>query len=1021
MISESQYLGELGPNISGRNYIYGTVLPQFKEVTGYLRKIGENLMKKKGTNKRIFGAIARLLALSMVMGLVMPCTTMISASSGDMLKNKYVGFEGIPIDWKYGAGEAVKIYRDTINDLSVYPDATEDIAVNLADVSDENGPMAIAEFEGRQAIYSEADSEYMEFTVNAPEDALYGLEFDYYLDTVNSDQAKRALYIDGEYPFTEAGDIAFDRFFKDAGEPILNSIGDETRPKQVTIDGWRTAGLNDTSGLYSENFRFHLTKGTHTFRLVTMKTGMHVSGIRVSAPNELKTYGEVRAEYDAKGYKSSGAETINFQAELTAVEKNDPTLRRENDGDPFVVPKSDTSRKLNVMGGYRWRAGNQSISWEFDVPADGLYKIGLYVKQQWNDGLPSYRQIAIDGEVPFAELNEYKFEYDTKWKLHTLSADNGEPFEFYLTKGTHHITMTVKLGDLGVILSSIQEDLGVLSEMLLDINLVVGGSADPNYDYRFFEALPELESQMRYLDDSMQFKYEYAKGMSEKTPAMANNFLTIKAEFDMMLNDPFLIAKKLGDLQNSQENLSEWYLSLQSAPLVIDSFYVGAPEEEWVSKSSNFFQRLGVTFKQFALSFTKDYDNVGGVLAEDVVVTDTINVWIARGTEWAEVIKEMADEDFTPSTGIAINVNVLPASQLNAGNVNALMLSITSGKAPDVALGVDPTSPVEFAIRDQVYDLSQMKGFDEVSDRFVDGILTPYEYRGGVYAIPETMNFNVLFYRKDILTKYGIDLPNTWDDMYNYVLPAIYQQGLQFNFGRDFTEFLYQNGGEFYKVNGLKSALDTPEAYKAFKEYTELFTNYNVPETAMFYQHFRSGLMPVGVGDFNLYMQLMVGAPEIVGKWGILPLPGHIDANGEVDRTAGGLTEKGDIIMKQSTKPEQSWEFLKWWSSAEVQTRFAKEVEAMIGQEARWNTANKEAFVSLSWGADDIRTIQEEWRWAREMPTVLGGYMTQRHLTNAWTSVVMSGMDVREALERAVKDINRELRMKQEEYGVIEQ
>ncbi len=90
-----------------------------------------------------------------------------------------------------------------------------------------------------------------------------------------------------------------------------------------------------------------------------------------------------------------------------------------------------------------------------------------------------------------------------------------------------------------------------------------------------------------------------------------------------------------------------------------------------------------------------------------------------------------------------------------------------------------------------------------------------------------------------------------------------------------------------------------------------------------------------------------------------------------------------------------------------------------MGAEARWNTANKDAFLSLSWSDEDVAVLQEQWAWAQETPTVLGGYMTTRHLTNAWTSVVISGMDVREALEQAVKDINRELRTKQEEYGVI--
>ncbi|MCR5329944.1 MAG: extracellular solute-binding protein [Lachnospiraceae bacterium] len=965
-----------------------------------------------------FTIVAMVLAIAMVILTLEPYAT-IMAATGAKLKEKYVGFEGVPVEWKYGAGENVFSYRDTKESYTGIPSASSEIAVAPGSIRDENGQAAVTAFEQKEAYFSAGDGEYFEFDVEVPETAVYAIEFDYYLPKGSSDSAKRALYVDGEYPFTEAGSIEFARFFRDEGEPVLNSIGDETRPKQITIDGWRTTGLKDTSGITSEDFTVLLNAGKHTIRLVTMKTGMYISGIRLCAPKKVLSYAEVKSGYAAKGYTEAQTATINFQAELTATEKNDPTLRRENDGDPFVVPKSDVNRKLNVMGGYRWRKGNQSITWEFDVDADGLYKIGLYVKQQWNDGLPSYRQIAIDGEVPFEELMEYKFEYDTKWKLRTLSDSSNQPFEFYLTKGHHSLTMTAKMGELGDVLTSIQEDIVVLSDMLLDINLIAGSSPDPNYDYKFFEKIPDMKEQMEYLLESMEYKYQYVNGMSEKTPAIANNFLTIKAQIQEMLNDPFSIAKKTGDLQNSQKNLSDWYLSLQNEPLVIDSFYVGPMSDKWVSKTSNFFQRLGVTFKQFISSFSKDYDNVGGVLSEDVVVTDTINVWIARGTEWAEVIKEMADEDFTPRTGIAINVNVLPASQLNAGNVNAIMLSITSGKAPDVALGVDITSPVEFAIRDQVYDLSQMEGFDEVRDRFVPATLTPYEYRGGTYAIPETMNFNVMYYRKDLLSKFGIDLPNTWEDMYDYVLPALYQEGLQFYFARDFTQFLYQNGGAFYTPDGLKSALDTPEAYLAFKEYTELFTNYGVPETANFYQYFRSGIMPLGVGDFNMYMQLSVAAPEIAGKWGIVPLPGHVMANGEIDRTAGGITEKGDIIMKQSTKPKQSWAFLKWWSSADVQTRFAKEVEAMIGAEARWNTANKDAFLSLSWNTADIETLQEEWRWAKEIPTVLGGYMTTRHLTNAWTSVVISGMDIREAMERAVKDINRELVMKQEEYGVI--
>ncbi len=57
-------------------------------------------------------------------------------------------------------------------------------------------------------------------------------------------------------------------------------------------------------------------------------------------------------------------------------------------------------------------------------------------------------------------------------------------------------------------------------------------------------------------------------------------------------------------------------------------------------------------------------------------------MWVSRGRDWAQIIKQMIDEDFTPETGIKVNVNVIPA-----GEMQVLLLANTSGLAPDVALG----------------------------------------------------------------------------------------------------------------------------------------------------------------------------------------------------------------------------------------------------------------------------------------------------------------------------------------------
>ena len=66
--------------------------------------------------------------------------------------------------------------------------------------------------------------------------------------------------------------------------------------------------------------------------------------------------------------------------------------------------------------------------------------------------------------------------------------------------------------------------------------------------------------------------------------------------------------------------------------------------------------------------------------------------------------KELADEEFTPRTGIVINLHVLPTGQLSTGSVNTIMLSVASGTAPDVALSVEYNLPNEFAFREAVCD-----------------------------------------------------------------------------------------------------------------------------------------------------------------------------------------------------------------------------------------------------------------------------------------------------------------------------
>jgi ABC-type glycerol-3-phosphate transport system substrate-binding protein len=337
-----------------------------------------------------------------------------------------------------------------------------------------------------------------------------------------------------------------------------------------------------------------------------------------------------------------------------------------------------------------------------------------------------------------------------------------------------------------------------------------------------------------------------------------------------------------------------------------------------------------------------------------------------------------------------------------------------------VACAVNPNLPVEFAIRNALIPVSQFDDYGETENRFRPGALIPYTYQGQVFALPETQNFSIMFYRTDILDSLDLDPPQTWDELYD-MMWILQQNGMDFYYPpgpEGLTPFLFQEGGDYYAEDGYRSALDQPEALTAFREWTDLYTNYRVPMYADFFNRFKTGEMPIGIADYWTYVLLSTAARELMGRWQMAPIPGKTTPDGSINRATGG-SGNAVVIFEQSEHPQEAWEFVKWWTSTDVQLRYGVELEALLGVEARWNTANVQALQSMAWPKQDIEAITEQWRWFQERPVVLGGYYTPRHISNAWNKVVLQGINPREALEEAIRQINRELRKKQEEFGIF--
>lgn len=228
---------------------------------------------------------------------------------------------------------------------------------------------------------------------------------------------------------------------------------------------------------------------------------------------------------------------------------------------------------------------------------------------------------------------------------------------------------------------------------------------------------------------------------------------------------------------------------------------------------------------------------------------------------------------------------------------------------------------------------------------------------------------------------------------------------------------LYQGGGELYEDDGAATAIDSLVGVEAFTTWTNLYKNYELPLSYDFQNRFRTGEYPLVISNFGNFNSLTVSAPEIRGLWSFTLLPGTEKADGTIDRSTS-FSGTCVMIMQSSDQKEEAWEYLKWWTEADVQVEFGKEMESILGASARYATANLEAMEQIPWSKEHYEVLTEQMQWARGIEQVPGGYFTNRHLDNAFRKVINDDADARETLSDYAYIINRELTNKRKEFGM---
>ncbi len=843
---------------------------------------------------------------------------------------------------------------------------------------------------------------------------------------------------------------------------IVDANNNELRPAVKQTPKWTTYTMRDSEGHYGEAFGFVLSpvEGIVDFSLKGVNEAIAVKTIRLVPYSELQSYesyignlnnNNVGSVQGGSIIKIEGEDTMNTSTNVVyPVQDNSSALTSPVDADRTVLNTIGT----NSTGAEKWAVPGQWIEYSFKVDSSGMYDLYTRFKQSYLDGMYVSRALYIytnygaDEEaykaangnnlgyyngVPFAEATQLRFDYNTAWQVSTLTsgvdANNDgvrDFYQLYFEKGvTYTIRLEVTLGSMSEQVIRIESIVEALNKDYLDIIKLTGTSPDDYRDYSFSRLLPDTLIDMIEQADKLEKVSEFLKSSAQVASTYSGICDKLVNLLDRMVRDEDSIAKNLNTFKSYVGSLGTLLTDAKTQPLQIDYIMVQPSTAEPPVATANFFQSFWHECKSFFASFYRDYDSMGAM--DDGTANETISVWVPYGRDQANVLRNLTTNQFTPEYKIAVDLKLV--------NGGTLLPSILAGMGPDVYMGLDQGTVINYAIRGALANIETIDEQYNTVEDFQKAMYAEFNEAAmevlGIkdedgdmhyYGLPETQDFPMMFIRMDVLADLGIEkVPTTWDDIYN--LQSILEgKNMEIGVTTDYRMFLYQMGGELFADEGMRINLDSQIGLASFEKMCNMFTQYSFPYSYEASNRFRSGEMPIIISSYTgLYNKLKVFATELDGCWTFVPLPGfeYVDENGETKINNQSISGCSAIVMIAGTDhPNESWDFMRWQTGAVCQVEYASEMVAIIGESAKHSTANRAALESMPWTREEYEQVQAQFENLASIPNYPGSYILGRYTEFAFLSAYNDDADPREELLRYINTINTEITRKREEFNL---
>lgn len=805
--------------------------------------------------------------------------------------------------------------------------------------------------------------------------------------------------------------------------------GNEVTPSQEILEEDVTDYVRDYSLVDGAAVKFDFAAGVNKFKVVNNDQDIVIKEIKVVDLKALLTYEEYKKANAGSDYTG---DAIVIEGENYAA-KSDSFIRCKAEQNSGVTPYNPYYKWLASVDGNSWNTIGQRVVWNFTVPEDGWYNMTFHYSQNAKQGQESQRTIEIDGQIPYEDMRAVSFAYTGgNYDYRTLDG------KVYLTKGEHTLGMYAETPEMAPLIVQVQEIMDELQDIGLSLQQVAGGDADTTRNWEIEKYIPGVTQRLTDIQYELEDMYASLEEQLGYEPASSLNLQLSADILKLILEEPEKLPTRIEEINVGSSSVTSYLAELINGwklqALSLDNIYLTAEDEKLPNPNGGFFENVINGIKRFFFSlFSQDAGYSTGIVSED---ENVLTVWVNRSVPYVETIQMLTDsryEGYIDENGnkIEIQFSIMP-------DENKLLLANASNTSPDMALGVTGDKPYQLALRGAAASFSQFEDLDEfVEGKFLSKAFETFTYDDQIYAMPETQQFYVLMYRKDIVERLGLEIPKTWEDVAN-MMPTLRRNGMNFYMplssqtGQKTLEniipFFYQaasaNGENstysLYAEDGYTCVVNSETNIEAFQTLTDLYLLYGVQNNMpSFYNNFRYGVTPMGIGTFTNYIQMLYAAPEIADQWAIAPVPGFEAEDGTIYNQMT-TTERSVIIMESSNKKEAAWDFIKWWLSDETQAEFAQTLQAKFGSAFVWNSANYNAFAELAIPASDREVILTQWQNSQNVRHTPATYMLERSLSNAWYDVVQEGVPVRRALNSVAADTQQEMTIKLQEFGYMD-